>query len=291
MSKMRKIYAILSVVLGVITANAQDIKTVGGFSHPESVVSDGTFLYVADIGSAMKPGEKDGDGKILKVDKDGKIIDAAYIKETLSAPKGLALEGGILFVNDIDKLLAFDLKTAKKLYEIDFSSVTSFLNDITVFDKNTLYVSATDKNKIFKVNLTDKTFSELAVDKVIVGMNGLFYDKVQSRLYVNGFGSGIGYVNLKDNKFTTITPLEGYYDGVYAYEDVLYFTNWVAFEKKGIVVAIEVLNNNKVTVLRLPEPISGPADFTVFRDHLVVPGMLDGTLNFISIKKELLYIH
>ncbi|HKX86684.1 MAG TPA: hypothetical protein VJL37_08420, partial [Flavobacterium sp.] len=82
MRKMEKLYAALSVILGVASLNAQEIKTVGGFKHPESVVSDGTFLYVADIGLAMKPAEKDGDGKILKVDKDGKILDAAFIKET-----------------------------------------------------------------------------------------------------------------------------------------------------------------------------------------------------------------
>jgi hypothetical protein len=291
MRKMEKLYAALSVILGVASLNAQEIKTVGGFKHPESVVSDGTFLYVADIGLAMKPAEKDGDGKILKVDKDGKILDAAFIKETLNAPKGLAIDGSTLYVNDIDRLLAFDLKTANKLFEISFSGTTSFLNDIAVFDKTTLFVSATDKNKIFKVNLTDKTFSEFTIDKEIVGINGLFYDKAASRLYVNGFGSGIGFVNLKDNKFTPVTPLEGYYDGVFVYEDILYCTNWVAFEKKGIVVAIDILNNYRVKVLELPEPINGPADFTVTRDQLVVPGMAEGTLNFISVKKELLYIH
>ena len=288
---MEKFYAVLSVILGITGSNAQEIKTVAGFKHPESVVSDGSFLYVADIGVAMKPAEKDGDGKILKVDKDGKIVDAIFIKETLNAPKGLAIEGTTLFANDIDRVVAFDLKTGNKLYEINLSGATSFLNDIAVFDKTTLFVSATDKNKIFKVNLTDKTFAEFTIDKEIVGINGLFYDRAASRLYVNGFGSGIGYVNLKDNKFTPVTPLEGYYDGVYVYEDILYATNWVAFEKKGIVVAVDILNNYRITVLKMPEPINGPADFTVFRDQLVVPGMLEGTLNFISVKKELLYIH
>ena len=291
MRKMEKFYAVLSVILSIAGSNAQEIKTVAGFKHPESVVSDGTYLYVADIGLSMKPSEKDGDGKILRVDKDGKILDAAYINEKLNAPKGLVLDGKTLYVNDIDRLVAFDLETRNKLYEIDFSSATAFLNDITIVDKTTLFVSATDKNKIFKVNLTDKTFSELKTDKEIVGINGLFYDKAASRLYVNGFGSGIGYVNLKDNKFTPVTPLEGYYDGIFVYEDILYATNWIAFEKKGIVVAVDILNNYRLTVLKMPEPINGPADFTVFRNQLVVPGMLEGTLNFISVKKELLYIH
>lgn len=293
---MKKVYAVLTVILTITGSNAQEVKKVSGFNHIESVTNDGTFLYVADIGTDLKPVEKDGDGKILKLDKTGKIVDADFIKETLNAPKGLVIEGDVLFANDIDKLLAFDLKTGNKLYEIDFSAETSFLNDITVWDKTTLYVSASDKNKLFKVNLADKTFSAVATEKEIAGINGLFADKKASRLYVNGMGTGgntngiVGYINLKDNKFTQITPIEGIYDGIYVYEGVVYFTNWIAFEKKGIIASMTLIDN-KVSVVKTSEFISGPSDFTIFRNQLVVPGMLDGTLNFISIQRESVYIH
>ncbi|MCL9804975.1 hypothetical protein NAT51_05565 [Flavobacterium amniphilum] len=293
---MGKIYAILTVVLGITVSNAQEVRKVSGFNHIESVANDGTFLYVGDIGTALKPKNKDGDGKILKLDKNGKVVDANFIKEILNAPKGLTVDGDVLFATDIDRLLAFDLKTGNKLYEIEFNGASFFLNDIAVFDKNTLYVSATDKNKLFKVNLVDKTFVEVVMDKEVAGINGLYVDKKASRLYVNGFGTEgnpngiVGYINFDNNKFTQITPIEGYYDGMVAYDGVLYFSNWIAFEKKGIIATMS-LADNKVSSIKLSELISGPADFTVFRNQLVVPGMMDGTLNFISIQRESLYIH
>ncbi|MES2811666.1 MAG: hypothetical protein V4670_04275 [Bacteroidota bacterium] len=294
---MRKIYAILTVILGTSAANAQEIRTVYGFHHIESVVSDGKFLYVADIGVALTPGDKDGDGKIMKLDKDGNKLSASFVRETLNAPKGLAIDGNVLFATDINKLYAFDLSTGDKLYEINFGSATSFLNDIAVLDKNTLFVSATDKSKLYKVNLTDKTFTEVTLEKEVPGFNGLYVDKEASRLYVNGFGSNgerngiVGYVNLKDNKFTQITAIEGHYDGIYVYEGILYFSDWMDFEKKGIIASVS-LGDNKVSVVKIPELISGPADFIVFRNKLVVPGMMDGTLKFISIpEKESVYIH
>lgn len=298
MKKMKKIYAVLAVVLGISAVNAQDSKTVYGFHHIESVVSDGKFLYVADIGVTLSPKDKDGDGKIIKLDKDGNKLNPSFVRESLNAPKGLAIDGNVLFATDIDKLFAFDLATGDKLYEINFSSEnTTFLNDIVVLDKNTLYVSATDKSKLYKVNLTDKTFNEVIVEKEVPGINGLYVDKEASRLYVNGFGTNgnangiVGYINLKDNKFTQITPIEGLYDGIYVYEGMLYFTNWMAFEKKGIIASMSLIDN-KVAVVKIPELISGPADFIVFKNKFVVPGMIDGTLHFITIPtKESLYIH
>jgi hypothetical protein len=273
--------------------NAQTIKTVSGFNHVESVATDGKFLYAADIGKELNPAAKDGDGKILKLDKKGQILDATFIKEKLDAPKGLAINKGLLFINDIDRLLAIDLKTGTKLYEIDFSKDTSFLNDIAVWDNNTLYVSATDKNKLYKVNLVDKSYSEIKTDVTISGINGLFCYKKASRIYVNGFGSDnkangvIGYINLKDNTFTQITTLEGYYDGIFISKDVLYVSNWVAFEKKGIIHGIGIYNTNRVTKISTSEAISGPADFTIVNDQLIVPAMLSGEIHFIKLDSDL----
>jgi hypothetical protein len=295
MKNLKKIILTMLLLLG-INGIAQTVKTIVGFNHIESVAADGKYLYAADIGKELNPTAKDGDGQIIKLDNKGKILEKAFVKETLNAPKGIAIYKGILYINDIDRLLAIDLKTGNKLYEIDFSEDTSFLNDIAVWDKTTLYVSATDKNKLFKVNLTDKSYSEVITDKTIAGINGLYCNKKTSKLYVNGFGSDnkpngiVGYINLKNNKFKQLTELEGYYDGIYIHDDILYFSNWVAFEKKGIILSMQ-LSNGKLSVIKMPEPISGPADFTIFKNQLVIPGMMDGTLLFVPIKKVTYYIN
>ena len=276
-------------------ANAQITKTVNGFNHIESLATDGQFIYAAEIGKELKPAAKDGDGQIVKLDKKGKIIDAGFSKEKLNAPKGLAIEKEILFLTDIDRLVAIDLKTGNKLYEIDFSKDASFLNDIAVWDNTTLYVSATDKSKLYKVNLTDKSYAEIKTDKTISGINGLFCHKKAGRLYVNGFGSDnqpngvIGYINLKDGAFTQLTPIEGHYDGIFISKDVLYVSNWVGFEKEGIIVGLGIYNLNAVRAKSIPlqEPISGPADFIILNDELIVPAMMSGEIHFVKLDSDL----
>ena len=249
---------LLICLLIIVETNAQT-KTVNGFNHIESVTTDGKFIYAADIGKELNPTTKDGDGQIIKLNRKGKILEANFVKEKLDAPKGLAINKEILFINDIDRLLAIDLKTGTKLYEIDFSKDTSFLNDIAVWDNNTLFVSATDKSKLYKVNLANKSYSEFKTDVIISGINGLFCYKKANRIYVNGFGSDnkpngiIGYINLKDNTFTRISNLEGYYDGIFISNDVLFVSNWVAFEKKGIIQGIGIYGSNKVITINTPE--------------------------------------
>ncbi len=276
-----------------INTNAQKVKTVTGFNHVESVATDGKFIFAADIGKELNPTAKDGDGQILKLDKKGQIVDATFVKEKLDAPKGLAINKGILFINDIDRLLAIDLKTGTKLYEIDFSKDTSFLNDIAVWDNNTLYVSATDKSKLYKVNLIDKSYSEFETNATISGINGLFCYKKANRLYVNGFGSDnkpngiIGFINLKENSFSQITAIEGFYDGIFISKDVLYVSNWVAFEKKGIIQGIGIYNSNKVATIDVSSLIAGPADFIIVNDQLIIPAMMSGEIHFIKLDSDL----
>ena len=276
-----------------INCNAQVTKTIIGFNHIESVATDGKFIYAADIGKELNPTAKDGDGQIIKLDKKGNVVDTSFVKEKLNAPKGLAVNQEILYLNDIDRLVAIDLKSGNKLYEIDFSNDTSFLNDIAVWDNTTLYVSATDKSKLFKVNLINKSYSEIKTDTIISGINGLFCFKKANRIYVNGFGSNnkpngiIGYINLKDNTFTRITNLEGYYDGIFISKDVLYVSNWVAFEKKGIIQGIDIYGSKRAAIVNTSNPIAGPTDFIIINDLLIVPAMLSGEIHFIKLDSDL----
>ena len=288
---MKKL-TLISCILLAISSNAQIIKTTTGFHHIASVATDGNYLYAADIGKELNPKAKDGDGHIVKLDRKGTVLENSFVKEPLNAPKGVVVNNNILFANDVDRLVAIDLKTGEKLYDIDFSKDSSFLNDIAIWNDNTLFVSATDSNKLFKIDLTTKSYTEIPVDKMIQGINGLFCHKNSNRLYVNGFGSDnkpngiIGYVNLKDNNFTKVTSLEGYFDGIYINKDILYVSNWVAFEKKGVLMAINLFNN-KCLKLKTVEPIAGPADFIIVKDELILPAMLTGEIHFIKLDNDL----
>lgn len=285
----------LSLLFGLFIAansNAQNTKTITGFNHIESVATDGHFIYVADIGKELDPTAKDGDGKIFKLNQKGQILDSTFVKEKLNAPKGLAIDNGILYLNDIDRLVAIDLKLGTKLYEIDFSKDSSFLNDIAIWDTAILYVSASDKSKLFKVNLNDKSYSEIKINTTISGINGLFCNKKVNRIYVNGFGTTnlpngvVGYIDLKDNTFIKLTGFEESFYGLYIYKDVLYVSSFGALKEKGRLFSIQ-LYNNRINEINLPETIAGPANFIILKDQLIVPGMMDGELHFIKIDTSL----
>lgn len=132
--------AICTFQTHIIFAQTLEIK---GFASPECVVSDGEFFYVSNLGLRLAPSEKDGDGFIAKVSKDGKILADRWIATdekagiVLHSPKGMVIVGKILYVTDIDRVLGFDLNTREKVFELDFSAEkTLFLNDITARAEN-----------------------------------------------------------------------------------------------------------------------------------------------------------
>lgn len=266
----------------------QKINEGTHIQKPESVATDGKFYYIADIGHNLDPGTKDGDGVIWKMDLQGKIPgDTAFVKG-LNAPKGAVLLNGIVFVTDIDRVVGYDTRTGKKLYDIDCSSAkTAFLNDLTVKDAKTLLVSAMDINKLFIIHLSEQpAIEELILTSPIKGPNGLAYDSRQNKLYVCSFVLGeapageLGYIDLnsKNPEFTRLIERKGHYDGLaIAANGMILVSDWVAFEKKGIVLSVDPVTANTQTINR--EPIAGPADFTLnAQGDLIVPGMMESAI-------------
>ncbi|MBL7936240.1 MAG: hypothetical protein JNM51_10590, partial [Bacteroidia bacterium] len=81
--------------------------------------------------------------------------------------------------------------------------------------------------------------------------------------------------------FTQLASIEGLFDGIYLSNGKLYTSNWVAFDKKGIIQSID-LKTNKVSQVKTNEPFAGPADFVILKKQLIVPEMITGVLTIIS---------
>ncbi len=107
---------------------------------PESVLLNDGTLYVSLIDG--QGGEKDGKGGIAKVGTDGQIIDANWVTG-LSAPKGMGITGGKLYVTDLTDLVEIDLATGKILQKMPIEGAAG-LNDVSVGGDGTVYF--TDKN-------------------------------------------------------------------------------------------------------------------------------------------------
>lgn len=114
----------------------------------ESVLydADGQKLYVSNIDG--KPLDKDGKGFISILSLDGKVENLKWATG-LNAPKGMGIFDGHLYVTDIDRIVAIDLKTGKMTKEWK-PEKAEFLNDITVSD-NSVYASDMALGMIHKI--------------------------------------------------------------------------------------------------------------------------------------------
>jgi hypothetical protein len=298
MRPLLSLYLLIVFSLVYTPLLAQRKINTGSFVQtPESVVTDGRYYYIADIGKELKAGDKDGDGHIWKMDKAGRPVGDSAFVSGLNAPKGAVINNGMVFVTDIDRVLGFDLRTGKKQYDIDCRSTGSvFLNDLAVKDGQTLFVSAMDIDKIFLIHLAAQPqIEELVLTNPLKGPNGLVYSARQNKLYACSFIFGdapageLGSIDLNKAPyhFTRLIDRPGSYDGIaLAGDSTVVVSDWVAFEKKGLLLAVDATTKKVVTINQ--EAIAGPADFALTSNgELIVPAMLaSGILQYSFLPKK-----
>jgi len=126
---------------------------------PESVCfdKDRQVIYVANVN--LNPWEKDGNGFISKMDLSGNITELKWI-EGLSGPKGMGIFGNALYVTDIDEIVKINIESGEVDEKIKVEGKPD-LNDITVGDDGTVYISGSSSNTIYE--LKDGEVSELLV--------------------------------------------------------------------------------------------------------------------------------
>ncbi|MEO8886197.1 MAG: ATP-binding protein [Mucilaginibacter sp.] len=200
---------VLAFALIGIAANAQaqhSLKQIWAtdtvLKIPESVLYAKTVLYTSLIDG--EPWAKDGKGEIAKVSPAGKVINANWITG-LNAPKGLGIKGDILYVADMDELVAISISKGKIDRKIKIPGSEN-LNDVTIDDKGAVYVTDTKVGKVYKVvnNTPSVLFDNMK------GANGL--KAIGNKLYILD-GDGM-YVSTAGGKPTKITALPHGGDGI-----------------------------------------------------------------------------
>ncbi len=289
----------LSAALALATApmaSAKELKvlsekTVTGLGHVESVGYDpkGKVFYASDFGAALKPADKDGQGKIAKISLDGKILDAAFLPakgQVLNKPKGNIIKGNRLWVTDIDSVWVFDLKT-KKGKKLVLPGA-SFANDPAIIG-NTLYVSDNRADKLFSVEPADFLNKDPKVTTVLdgkgVNANGVAAGKGGTLLMAGFAGKdkprGI-YAMKPGGKPELISKPIGMLDGIYQMKNGdLLVTDWVS----GSLFQW----NKKMGMKKLATGFKGPADFAVApnaKGYLVaVPDLVKAEIRLIQLGK------
>jgi hypothetical protein len=190
----------LGLFAGAASAEVKEKWSLTGFSHPESVDLDVAHqvFYVSNINGA--PLDKDGNGFISKVSRDGKMLEQKWITGGLNAPKGIVMQGYNMWVTDIDRLAQIDTRTGKIVIFYDAPGAV-FLNDPAVDADGNVYVSDIAKKTIWQMK--DGKMS-VWLDKGLPHINGLRVIR-GGKLLVAGWGVGMhddGSTDSAGNLFT-----------------------------------------------------------------------------------------
>jgi hypothetical protein len=167
-------------------AETKEKWSLSGFSHPESVDLDiaHQVFYVSNINGG--PLDKDGNGFISKVSRDGKLIALKWI-EGLNAPKGIVMQGFNMYVTDIDRLIQIDTRSGK-ITNTYPAEGAKFLNDPAIDADGNVYVTDIALRKIWQ--LKDGKMSVWYDNPDLMHVNGLRVIH-GNKLLVAGFGKGM----------------------------------------------------------------------------------------------------
>jgi hypothetical protein len=182
-----------------------------GIETPESVYVDAGsgFIFASQIAGA--PDGKDGNGRIVKLGGDGRVIDAQWVTG-LNAPKGLRVCQGSLWAADLGEAIAIDVATGQISSRVALPNAM-FPNDVACGADGTVYVSDMIGNRIYAVQGGMATV--FAEGEQLEWPNGLLVDG--DRLIVGGWGKPeadfttkvpgrLFSLNLKTKAKTLITP-------------------------------------------------------------------------------------
>ncbi|MBS1686714.1 MAG: hypothetical protein JSS76_18385 [Bacteroidetes bacterium] len=298
---MTRTLILAATLITYISTSAKENPTVkevsGGLQSPESVTACGKYLFVSNMGSKADPSAKDGDGYISQLwRKDGKMVEEKFISG-LNSPKGIKVIHGKLFIADVDRVVAYNLKTRKKVWEADLSKEgVTYANDISIRGCGSIFVSATDKNAIYKV-CRKGTVKQLKVKGDLQGANGLY--KGGCGLYVANYGHGekpdgsFGRVALCSKKYKMYGS-GGVYDGIQKVCGRIVVTDWVERKEGTTGVKGRLLVHRPCKRLTYEvetgKNLGGPSD--IYRDchtkTIWIPCMTDNKLvavPFATIKK------
>ncbi|PSR56512.1 ATP/GTP-binding protein [Adhaeribacter arboris] len=211
-----------SLVLGQTVSLAKKWETSATLKEPESVLYDkaNKVLYVSNINNPA--GNADGNGSIGRVSLNGDIQKVEWVVGGMDSPKGLGLSKGLLYVADLTKVVVIDTKTAKVVRTIPVADA-GMLNDITVDAQGVVYVSDSDKKRVYRLNNNQ---AEVWLEKdYFQKPNGLLAH--QNKFYMMDMTAGIFYeVDKNTKELRKIAEGLTGGDGIIPYGKDFIISNW-----------------------------------------------------------------
>src|SRR5215467_3825860 len=155
-----------------------------GIDSPESVYYDAGSGFVFSSQIVGDASAKDGNGRIVKLTIDGKVVDANWAKG-LDAPKGLRAFRGTLYVADIDQVVGFDIRSGRETSRVRIADA-KFLNDLCAGPDGAIYTTDSFANRVWVVrNDVASLFSDASQ---LLLPNGILVDGNKVLVATDGSG-------------------------------------------------------------------------------------------------------
>lgn len=144
------------------------------FDTPESVNYDSSrkHLYISNING--KPTQADGNGYISTISITGKMINKKWVTG-LNAPKGAAIRDNILYVTDINRVVAINIDSAE-IIETYPCGTARFLNDLAIDNNGIVYISDSSPENSVIYRLMNGKIEKWLEGESINSPNGLCLD-------------------------------------------------------------------------------------------------------------------
>jgi len=222
-----------------------------------------------------------GDGNIIQFDSLGQ---QTYFNQDCHSLAGMHLVGDTLYALDYQGahpgLVGLSLSTGDTLFTLHIAGM-DYLNDITFDTSGNLYITDTYANKIFKVKISDMSYTTF-VGSGLDSPDGILFDESNNRLLVcNSVMSPNGpieVVSLEDSTMTTfietgIRGLDGITTDNYGYTyvsswhtDKVYrydknFTNPPEVIAEGYTAPGDIYFNKQNNILVVPDFFTHSVDF------------------------------
>ncbi len=251
------------------------------FAEPKICFNESLLVYnncilIPNFGQPPHTKERAKAAGYILYYKNNKLQEYIPPDGNLEYPTAMAVHRKNLFICNRNNLLIYDITNLKKQpQKITFRN-NNALNDLAISDGN-LYITSTDKNRIYKINLNSKNFTpQKWID--IPSPNGIIFHKNTAYIasipadYKNVKEENVVYIikdknNPKAEKFNS-TP--GLYDGLAISKDgkTLYVSDW----KTSSIKAIDTSTKKEKTVYF--EKNLSPADIALEKKQLLIPDMM-----------------
>lgn len=279
---MKILASVMLMCAASALASAQTVETVidKGIRYCESTYPYEGGILIANFGTdQLNPLNTEGKGYIVWHNgEDNQVLIPA--DGHLSAPKGMLVRDGYLYVCDVNKVMVYNLADKNQAPKtIALPEGHLFANDL-VAQGDYLYVSVTNTSMIFRVDISKPGQPGAPQEWLsIAGPNGLLLNK--GVLYVASYPADgntteahVVYrvADLDKPVAEKLIEVPGQYDGLALSTDgkALYVTNWTPAQVSRIDLAT---GNMSALDINLPQALVGPADISVKDGRIYIPDL------------------